>query len=306
MMAMAEHDPAGFDPAGRTVAWSAFYAEARERLSSSLFESCDVDARRLVEEASGYEGADFHLGLKEPATKRGVARFDAMIERRLRGEPLQYVIGSWGFRTLDLLVDRRVLIPRPETEVVAGVALDELERLAEPGCQLTAVDLGTGSGAIGLSLAVERTDTDVVLTDVSPEALQVARANLAGTGRAATRVTIAQGSWFEPLAAELRGKLDLIVSNPPYVAPDDHLPPEVRDWEPMSALMAHDRGRSHLEVLLAGAGAWLRGGGAVVLEMSPEQTSWATERATDAGFVDVKIVADMAGRDRALRGRWPS
>ncbi len=303
---MPEHVPAGYDPAGKTVAWSSFHDEARDRLRSAGFTTADIDARRLVEEASGYEGTEFHFGLKEPATKRGVSRFDAMIERRLNGEPLQYVVGRWGFRTLDLMVDQRVLIPRPETEVVTGVALDELDRLAARGRQLTAVDMGTGSGAIGLSLAAERSNTDVVLTDASTEALQVARANLAGIGRAGTRVTILEGSWFEALAEQLRGQVDLIVSNPPYVATREDLSAEVRDWEPTAALMAGDAGRSNLEVLLAGANAWLRPGGAVVLEMSPEQTDWGVQRAADAGFVEVEVMADMAGRKRALRARWPA
>lgn len=298
-------DPAGYDPAGSTVAWRSFHEEAMVRLGAAGVDAPGTDARRIVEAASGFEGGEFHLGLDEPATKRGVARFDAMIERRLAGEPLQYVIGSWGFRTLDLMVDRRVLIPRPETEVVAGVALAELDRLAGPGRELTAADLGTGSGAIGLSLAAERTDTRVILTDVSEEALQVARANLAGLGRAATRVTISAGSWFEALAPELTGLLDLIVSNPPYVSPADPLPPVVADWEPSGALVAAEDGRAHLRHLLDGAGAWLRPGGAIVLEMAPDQTDWAADIAVANGFTDVVIEPDLAGRARALRGRRP-
>ena len=119
-------DPAGYDASGSTVAWRAFHQEALTRLAAADVDSPEVDARRIVETASGFEGAEFHLGLDELATKRGVVRFDAMLERRLAGEPLQYVLGSWGFRTLDLMLDRRVLIPRPETEVVD--ALVEHER----------------------------------------------------------------------------------------------------------------------------------------------------------------------------------
>lgn len=297
-------DPSGYDPSGSTVAWHSFHQEALARLSAAGVESAEVDARRIVEAASGFEGGEFHLGLAELATKRGVVRFDAMMERRLAGEPLQYVVGSWGFRTLDLMVDRRVLIPRPETEVVAGLALDELARLAAADRTLTAVDLGTGSGAIGLSLAAERTDTRVVLTDASSEALQVARANLAGIGRAATRVMISEGSWFDALAPELAGSVDVLVSNPPYVAESDPLPPVVADWEPTSALIAPDGGRADLQHLITGAGAWLRQNGALVLEMSPSQTAWAAATAADAGFADISIEPDLAGRDRALRARW--
>jgi release factor glutamine methyltransferase len=297
----------GHDPDGDVVAWGVFLDQAKRRLGAAAPEiatSADIDARRIVEAASGFEGAHFHLGLHESATKRGVAQFDAMVERRLRGEPLQYVLGSWGFRTLDLLVDDRVLIPRPETEVVAGVALAELDRLASKGRTLTAVDLGTGSGAIGLSLASERPDTRVFMTDVSSDALAVARANLAGLGPAATRVTIHEGSWFAALPAELVGEVDVLVSNPPYVAPEDPLPAVVADWEPSSALIAADSGRADVGRIVQEAGPWLRPGGALVLEMAPGQTTWAATLAADVGFVDVEILDDLAGRPRAVRARW--
>ena len=159
--------------------------------------------------AAGCDDAAWHRELDRPATRRGVASFDSMLARRTAGEPLQYVLGSWGFRTLDLFVDRRVLIPRPETEIVAGCALAELQRRAgglqsggraggalrsstqakvvagrppappHPGSgdgapTLLAADLGCGSGAIGLSLAAERVDVEVVCTDVSADALAVA------------------------------------------------------------------------------------------------------------------------------------
>ncbi|MEM7288523.1 MAG: peptide chain release factor N(5)-glutamine methyltransferase [Actinomycetota bacterium] len=299
-------DPTGYDPSGSTVAWRSFHREATTRLAAAGVDAPDVDARRIVEAASGFEGAEFHLGLDRLATKRGVVRFDDMMERRLAGEPLQYVVGSWGFRTLDLMVDRRVLIPRPETEVVAGLALAELARLAEPGHVLTAVDLGTGSGAIGLSLAAERTDTHVVLTDASEDALQVARANLTGIGRAATRVMIRQGSWFEALAPDLAGRVDVVVSNPPYVAESDPLPSVVADWEPLEALRAPDGGRADLRHLIGGVGEWLRPGGSLVLEMDPTQTAWAAEAAAAAGLVDISIRPDLSGRDRALTARRPA
>src|SRR5690606_38267662 len=148
------------------------------------------------------------------ATVRGAIHLDAMLARRERGEPLQYVMGRWGFRSLDLLVDDRVLIPRPETEVLAGLALDEVRRLGAP----IAVDLGTGSGAIALSLAAEQPGLEVWGTDASEDALAVARANLAGLGRAATRVRLVAGDWFAALPAELAGRIGVVVSNPPYVA----------------------------------------------------------------------------------------
>ncbi len=276
-------------------------AGATERLGAERGQ----EARRLVEQASGYEGAEMTLALEEPATQRAVAALDSMVERRLAGEPLQYVLGSWGFRTLDLMVDRRVLIPRPETEVVVGCALDEVDRArARHGAGPTVVvDLGTGSGAIALSVAAERERTEVWATEVSTDALAVARANLAGLGRPATRVRLAQGSWFEPLPAELRGKVQVIVSNPPYVAGSEELPAEVRGWEPAGALVAGPRGTEALEQILAEAPGWLAPQGSLVLEMAPHQAEELSAMALRAGFESAEVVGDLAGRPRVLVAR---
>ncbi len=160
--------------------------------------------------------------------------------RRAGGEPRQYVLGSWAFHDLTLMVDTRVLIPRPETEQTVEFALGEANRLGirsgrrNPwdGTDTSALvaDLGTGSGAIALALVTRLGDAQVWATDRSAGAVAVARANLAGIGSAATRVRIVEGDWFDALPDELRGSFDLIVSNPPYVAERElaDLPPEVR------------------------------------------------------------------------------
>ena len=292
------------------VPWRAFLAETERRLADAGLETAAHDARRLVEEASGHEGSDLYLGLDEPATTRGVAHLDAMVERRVAGEPLQYVLGAWSFRTLDLMVDRRVLIPRPETEVVAGHALAELDRLAadrragtgatDP---LVAVDLGTGSGAIGLALAAERPGTRVWLTDASPDALAVARSNLAGIGRSATHVTLAEGSWFEALPHELRGAVDVVVSNPPYVGAGEVLPLSVADWEPAGALVSGTTGREALDHLVRTARSWLAPGGALVVELAPDQASAVADDARAQGYVEVEVHPDLTGRDRLVVAR---
>jgi len=216
---------------------------------------------------------------------------------------LQYVLGSWGFRYLDLLVDSRVLVPRPETESVVEFALAELDamRSAAEGRSLVAVDLGTGSGAIGLSIAFERERVDVWLTDVSDAALAVARANLAGLGRAGTRVTIAEsGVWFAALPEYLRGSINLIVSNPPYVADGDELPAVVRDWEPTSALFAGADGLDDLRVIVAEAPGWLSPAGSLIVELAPTQAREFAALARHAGFDGVEIRQDLAGRDRTV------
>lgn len=229
-----------------------------------------------------------------------------MVERRTGGEPLQYVLGRWGFRRLDLLVDRRVLIPRPETEVVAGRAVGELKRLAAAGRTgpvARAADLGAGSGAIGLSIACEVPGTEVWLTDVSADAVAVARANCAGLGRSAIGVRVEEGSWFDALPGEMAGRLDLVVSNPPYVRADETLPAVVAEWEPHGALVPGPTGLEAFEVLIPGAARWLGPQGSLVLECAPEQVEALVERCTAAGFEEVEPFEDLAGRPRGMIAR---
>lgn len=290
------------------VPWRVLLAEAEQRLRSGGVATAPSDARRLLEEVTGAEGADLALALGEPATQRGVAHLERMVERRVAGEPLQYVLGRWSFRELDLFVDPRVLIPRPETEVVAGLAIDELRRrrsVQPPGsARLRALDLGTGSGAIALSIAAECAGVEVWATDRSGDALAVARSNLAGIGRRGTVVTMSEGSWFDALDPALRAGFDVVVANPPYVAADDDLPDEVADWEPGSALVAGPTGTEDLEHLVDEAPGWLVAAGALVLELAPHQAESIAERARARGFVEVEVVADLVGRDRAVVARW--
>jgi release factor glutamine methyltransferase len=166
------------------------------------------------------------------------------------------------------------------------------------------VDLGTGSGAIGLAVATEVPGAWVWGTDASPGSLAVARANLAGAGSMVSpRVRLAQGSWWEALPGELRGAVDLVVSNPPYVADDEVLPPEVADWEPLDALRAGPTGLEALEVVVAGAVEWLARPGALVVEVAPQQAPAVTALAAGAGFGEVEVRDDLAGRPRAVVGR---
>jgi release factor glutamine methyltransferase len=280
-----------------TISWRTLLNEATERLGSAS------DARRIVERASGYEGAAHVLHLDDPATVRSLAHFDAMVKRRGAGEPLQYVLGAWAFRTLDLFVDHRVLIPRPETETVVEVVLAELARLS-PRSPL-AVDLGTGSGAIALSLAREVDGIEVWGVDRSADALAVARANLAGLGRAGAAVRLVEGSWFDPLPAVIKGQIDVVVANPPYVAERevDDLPPEVARWEPWDALVAGPTGLEQIEAIVTSAPAWLARPGAVVVEVAPHQRDAAIALGRAAGFASVDVRVDLCGRPRVLVGR---
>ena len=283
------------------VVWADVAKDAAQRLENAGVSDAKGQARRLVEQASGYEGGEYFGALTRVPPQRQMAYLDSMLARRLAGEPLQYVLGRWGFRGLDLMVSPAVLIPRPETETLAGLAIDELARRDPLGG--LAVDLGTGSGAVGLAMAMECETAQVVLTDVSAEALGVARANLAGLGRAAVRVSAYQGSWFEALPQSLVGTVDVVVSNPPYVCDDEALPTEVADWEPELALRGGPDGLDAARRILTEVPRWLSPGGTVLLELSPQQMDAAAAIAQAGGLVVEAVHPDLAGRDRVLQCR---
>jgi release factor glutamine methyltransferase len=280
-----------------TVNWRHLLAETTRVLGEA------PAARWLCETASSSSGDDFLAALDEPATERMVAHLDSMVARYRAGEPLAYVLGHWSFRRIEVMVDRRVLIPRPETEVVAGRAI-ELASLIGP--ERRVVDLGTGSGIIGLSLAAELpiAGTEVWLTDASEDSLDVARANAAGLGRLAANVRIAHGSWFGALPDDLRASFDVIVSNPPYVAEgDSEIEESVVEWEPSSALFAGLDGLRDIREIASAAPLWLRPGGWLILEIGYLQGPGVASLFRDTGFVDVRVGSDLAGRDRYVEGR---
>jgi len=281
---------------GDVLPWSLLAEQGQQRLGTATFEVGPTEARWMAEEASGITSAEWHTRNSEPATQRGVAAFDSMFARRFGGEPIQYVLGRWAFRSLDLLVDRRVLIPRPETELLVDLALDALRTM--PVVSPVIVDLGTGSGAIALSIAVEVPTAKVIATDVSAAALTVARANLAGTGTAATRVSLYEGSWFGALPDQLTGTFDLVLANPPYISEADPLPDAVREWEPEGALIAGQHGIECVEQILSEALRWLGPLGTAIVEMAPDQTEQAVELALLSGYGTVRIENDLTGRPR--------
>ncbi len=281
------------------------------------------EARWLVEHVAGPGShAQVLAGTGAALDADADAELQELVRRRLAGEPVQYLLGRWPFRQLQLAVDRRVLIPRPETEVVTGHALDELVRAAgdipadafgdDP---VRVADLGTGSGAIALSLALEAPRRltrrlQVWATDLSPEALAVAGVNEAAARaehRAMAPVTLSEGSWFDALPAELAGTFTLVVSNPPYVTEAEWsgLDRSVRDHEPRQALVGGPRGVEQVDHILGEAPRWLARWGVLVLELAPHQADDAALRALVAGFDAVVVRRDLAGRQRALIARWP-
>lgn len=235
---------------------------------------------------------------------------EAAVARRLAGEPLQYVIGHWPFRGLDLDVDARALIPRPETEELVGHAITALAQSGSPAPVV--LDLGCGTGAIGLSLLAELAERGVPATlislDESPDALALCRKN--ALKHRLYAVSFVAGSWYEGLDESLAGRVDLIVSNPPYVGADERATLEpVLDYEPPGALVAPDAegvaGFADLATVIAGAPRWLAPGGSLVVEHGEGHREAVRRAAYGAGLRDVVDYDDLAGRPRVLVARRP-
>jgi release factor glutamine methyltransferase len=223
-------------------------------------------------------------------------RIQRLVERRIAGEPLQYLEGTTAFGPLDLLIDRRSLIPRPETEQVWEECVASL-RQAGPGTVI--VDLGTGSGALALALKHAFPPAQVYGVDISEDAVSLARENALRTG---LDVTFLHGDLFDPLPRDLMGRVDLVVSNPPYVA--DHefevLPPDVRDHEPRVALVSGPAGTEVLERIADEAFWWVGIGGWVICEIG--ETQGERIEALFSAF-DREVRRDLTGRDRILVAR---
>jgi release factor glutamine methyltransferase len=239
---------------------------------------------------------------------QAIAALRQAAKRRLEGEPLQYIIGHWPFRSLDLDVDPRVLIPRPESEELVGVALGELAALDVTAPVI--LDLGCGSGALGLSLVYELNTrgvhATVICVDESVDALTVAKRN--AVKHKLSAVSFVHSSWFDALDDSLRGRVDLIVANPPYIGAEQFatLDP-VLAYEPLGALVAPDAsgtsGFSDLEEIIAGAPSWLVANGLLICEHGDMQRQAVLGSARDAGFGDVRDLDDMFGNPRFLVAR---
>jgi release factor glutamine methyltransferase len=272
-------------------------------LREALAGSTDYLARRGIERAR-FESelilahtlelsrVQIYMDLDRPLSLEERERSRALVERRGRREPLAYVLGRWGFRRLTLKTDARALVPRPETEILVERALALIEGLEAPRI----LDAGTGSGAIALALADEHPGARVVAFDTSSDALALARENAQACG---LEIELRHGD----IRDSIEGEFDLVVSNPPYVLPEEieALEPEVRDWEPREALV----GVGVPEALAERARGLLVPGGWLAVELGEGQQSTYAALLGDLGFEAVTITPDLPGRERVVEARWP-
>ncbi len=251
-----------------------------------------VDAEWLLAEALSVSRSELQADGTRELSPEIAERFRRAIARRAAREPLAYILGEWGFRRLELRVDSRVLIPRPETEVLVERSLALLAGIDRP----RVLDIGVGSGAVALAIADEHAGAQVVATDRSADALAVAEENRARVGLDG-RVELVEGELFAGVA----GPFDLVVSNPPYVdsADLDTLDPEVRDYEPREALVA----TGVTEAIAAGAPEVLVAGGALALEVADGKAAEVAALLDNGGYEEVTVTRDLAGRERIVDGR---
>jgi release factor glutamine methyltransferase len=222
--------------------------------------------------------------------------FGRALSRRCTGSPVQHITGEQAFRRFTLTVRPGVFIPRPETEILVGVALDAIAGSDSP----LVVDVGTGTGAVGLAIADEHPGAEVWATDRSPEAVALAREN---ADRVGVVMDVVEGDLLSNLPPGLRGRVDLVVSNPPYVMPEEYelLPEDVRADPPLALL----GGLDVYERLASESSSWLRQGGALALEIGETQGASVCRVLASAGYVGAKIVPDLTGRDRVVLANLP-
>jgi release factor glutamine methyltransferase len=262
---------------------------ASQALTAAGVDTPRIDAELLLAEAMGGDRAALAGHDTDPVHPAAARRFGAMVRRRVRREPVAYILGRKGFRRLELAVDGRVLIPRPETELLVDVAVE-----LQPA---TVLDVGTGSGAVALAVADELPETRVIATDTSPSALEVAGAN-------ADRLGLTERISFELGTVPPSGCFDLVLANLPYVSEAEWagLAPEITRYEPREALVAGPSGLEAIEGLLdefAGAAAQ---SGAIALEVGAGQAMRVRELVRGAGLSDIEMRRDLAGIERVVIG----
>ncbi|WP_345426064.1 peptide chain release factor N(5)-glutamine methyltransferase [Halioxenophilus aromaticivorans] len=278
---------------GQLLTW------ATGELSDS--ESARLDAELLLSYALRKDRSYLFTWPERIPSQEQTVQFSALIKKRQVGEPVAYLMGEQGFWTLNLSVTPATLIPRPETELLVELALAKAQLTNADAKPLTVLDLGTGSGAIALALAAEQPSWQITATDYSQAALAVASQNALRNGL--KNVTFLHSDWFTNI--QVPQKFDLIVSNPPYIDEhDEHLSQGDVRFEPSSALVAANCGRSDIENIARNATEFLKPNGRLLFEHGYNQGPWAVALLNELGYSNVQCNQDFGGRDRVTQGQW--
>lgn len=266
--------------------------------------SARLNAERLLADVLGMTRLELFCQHDRPVLGPELARYREFVRRRAGGEPLQQILGETEFYSRPFKMEAGVFIPRPETERLVDACLRLLEPLRRGDRTPVAIEIGCGSGAIGVSLALELPRLQVHASDVNPRAVELTLRNARALG-AGARMHAELGSRFDPLPASLRGQVDLLVSNPPYIRSDDlpGLPVEVRDHDPATALDGGVDGLKFYRAIASAMAEWLRPGGFVALEIGSDQGEAVSGILAASGGRDVTVSQDYAGLDRVVTAR---
>jgi len=275
------------------------------RLSTLYLQKRGIEKARLTSEillshVLNQDRTYLYLNYKRSLDINILKRFWQAIRRRAKGEPVAYIIGKKEFWSLEFEVNPHVLIPRPETELLVERGIECVKHIKKP----LILDIGTGSGAIAIALAKELPNAEVWATDISEEAIEVAKRN-AKKHDVSDRIIFLKGDLWKPLEKE-KAKFHLIVTNPPYVSSKDYpkLSPEVRDWEPKIALWGGEKGLSLIKRIVIDAARFLLTGGFLLLEISPEQAKYVKQLIhSTANFTDLKAIKDYSTTFRVIQAR---
>ncbi len=270
---------------------------ASTHLAEKGVENARLEVELLLGHLLGLDRVNLYMAFDRPVTEEERDAFRALYRRRLAREPLQYIIGSTGFREVELKTDSRALIPRPETELLVGTALDFLAKRESP----LFADLGTGSGAIAISLLYENTEASAIAVDISDDALLLAHENARAMGFE-DRIGFVRGDMLSAL--EGHGPFDAVLSNPPYVRTGDiaGLDPEVRDFEPGNALDGGRDGLDFLREIAVKAHEYLKNGGLVLLECEGGQADDTAAVFQQTGhYIEIEVICDLAGKKRLVK-----
>jgi len=275
-------------------------AAGAELLHKAGIDSARLDAEVLLRHVLGIEQTDFYLSMGEAMDATAEREFQKLLLRRAGREPVAYITGHKEFWSLDFIVNPEVLIPRPETELLVELAL-KLSRANAGTSPRNILDLGTGSGAIAVSLAKELPQARIFAVDISAAAIEIARLNARRHG-VEERMGFFCGDLFEPVAEEREG-FDLIVANPPYIRSGElaGLAPEIREWEPNTALDGGADGLLYYRRIIAGAGDYLKAGGSILLELGDAMGEAVARLFADSGgFEPAQVYRDYAGKERVI------
>ena len=262
-----------------------------------------LESRMLMERVTGFTRIQLLTRDAEPLSAAQLMQWNDLLQRRLAGEPMAYILGEREFFGRVFVVNEHVLIPRADTETLIDTVLQQHQEQAQQNQPLKVLDLGTGSGAIAITLAAERPLWQVTTLDVSVEALQVAQEN---ANRCAVNIRFLLSDWFTVLE-DASEQFDILVSNPPYIAADDaHLTQGDLRFEPRHALSDEADGLQHYQKIIAHSPQYLRAGGRLYFEHGYEQAVPIRELLQQSGFIDIQTVRDLAGLDRVTFATWPS